>query len=74
MCIVMSQVVTIRDALYDLEAFVGFRDPEIECVHVPDMEIQQIAKRTLAARPDRINMEQVRIHPVSLVFFQDSTF
>ena len=74
MCIVMSQVVTIRDALYDLEAFVGFRDPEIKCVHVPDMEIQQIAKRTLAARPDRINMEQVRIHPVSLVFFQDSTF
>ena len=60
--------------LYDLEAFVGFRDPEIKCVHVPDMEIQQIAKRTLAARPDRINMEQVCIHPVSLVSFQDSTF
>ena len=74
MCIIMSQVVTIRDALYDLEAFVGFHDPEIKCVHVPDMEIQQIAKRTLAARPDRINMEQVSIHPVSLVSFQDSTF
>ena len=74
MCIIMSQVVTIRDALYDLEAFVGFRDPEIKCVHVPDMEIQQIAKHTLAARPDRINMEQVSIHPVSLVSFQDSTF
>ena len=70
----MSQVVTIRDALYDLEAFVGFRDPEIKCVHVPDMEIQQIAKHTLAARLDRINMEQVSIHPVSLVSFQDSTF
>ena len=64
MCIIMSQVVTIRDALYDLEAFVGFCDPEIKCVHVPDMEIQQIAKRTLADRPDRINMDRY----VSILF------
>ena len=45
-------------ALYDIEAFIGFRDPEIKCIHVPDMEIQQVAKHTLAARPSRINMEQ----------------
>ena len=50
---------TIKDALYDIEAFIGFRDPEIKCIHVPDMEIQQVAKHTLAARPSRINMEQV---------------
>ena len=44
--------------------FVGFRDPEIKCVHVPDMEIQQIAKRTLAARLDRMNMDRY----VSIMF------
>ncbi len=50
---------SIRDSLHDLNAFIGFRDPEIKSVSVPDMEIQQLVKSTLAARPDRIDMQQV---------------
>ena len=53
------KVVAVRDALYDLNEFVELRDTEIKYVIVPDLDIQKLVKRMVAARPDRISMEQV---------------
>ena len=54
------KVVAVRDAFYDLNEFVELRDTEIKYVIVPDLDIQKLVKRMVAARPDRISMEQVR--------------
>ena len=54
------KVVAVRYTLYDLNEFVELRDPEIESVIVPDLDIQKLVKRMFAARPDRISMEQIR--------------
>ena len=49
----------IRDGLYDLDEFVSHQDDTIKSTSVPDLEMQQLAKKMLAPRHSRILMDEV---------------
>lgn len=54
------KVEVVRDDLYDLNEFIGLRDGTIKSTTIPDKEIQDLARQTLAARHKRVTMPQVR--------------
>ena len=55
----LFQVDVVRDSLYDLNEFVSLRDPLVRSEVVPDLEIQQLAKKMLSARHNRCSMNEV---------------
>lgn len=54
------KVEVVRDALYDLNEFIGLRDGTLKSTTIPDKEIQNLARQTLAARHKRVTMPQVK--------------
>ena len=50
----------VRDGLYDVNEFISLRDPKIKSVTVPDMEIHELAKKTLGLRHNRPTMAEVK--------------